>query len=251
MGRTRASRTKIHYRKLHRGTLPRERISSQGANKTSNVQESRLRTILKVIAGVHDSVDERFASVQEAIDQVPDFGQVKEAVSDEVKRTVQQQVSDLVRRKVRSVVKHEIVNTVGGKVAAIVQQQIAGTIKQQVTSIVQHQVTSIVQQQVTSIVQQFVTGIVQEKVTSIVQEQVTAIVAKQLSSVQHSSPNPSYADIARTPPGSRPSNLRTFSNQTTPSTFTDTLYCTVDVSNVEEAERDNASASKIRQDIEK
>ena len=31
----------------------------------------------------------------------------------------------------------------------------------------------------------------------------------------------------------------------------DTLYCTVDVSNVEEAERDNASASKIRQVIEK
>jgi hypothetical protein len=92
---------------------------------------------------------------------------------------------------------------------------------------------------------------VQEKVTSIVQEQVTAIVEKQLSSVQHPSPNPSYADIARTPPGSRPSNLRTVSNQTTLSTFTNTLYCTVDVSNVQEAERDNASASKIRQVIEK
>ena len=91
----------------------------------------------------------------------------------------------------------------------------------------------------------------QETVTSIVQEQVTAIVEKQLSSVQHSSSNLSCADIARTPPGSRPSNLRTFSNQTTLLTFTDTLYCTVDVSNVEEAGRDNASASKIRQDIEK
>ena len=154
---------------------------------------------------------------------------------------------------------HEIMTTVGEKVAATVQQQITGTIKQQVTAIVQQQVTSIVQQQVTrivqqqvtSIVQQLVTGIVQEKVTSIVQEQVTAIVEKQLSSAQHSSPNPSYADAARTPPGSRPSNLRTISNQTTPSTFTDTLYCTVDVTNVEEAERDNASASKIRQNIEK
>jgi hypothetical protein len=92
---------------------------------------------------------------------------------------------------------------------------------------------------------------VQEKVTSIVQEQVTAILEKQLSSIQQSSPNPSYADVARTPPGSRPSNLRTVSNQTTPSTFTDTLYYTVDVSNVEEAERNNASASKIRQVIEK
>ena len=259
LGRPRASRTEIDYRKLHRGTLARERIPSRGADRSSDVQESRLDTILKAIAGVHDSVDERFALVQEAIDQVPDVGQVKEAVSDEVKRTVQEQVGEVVCREVRSVVQHEIMTTVGEKVAAIVQQQITGTIKQQVTAIVQQQVTSIVQQQVTrivqqqvtSIVQQLVTGIVQEKVTSIVQEQVTAIVEKQLSSAQHSSPNPSYADAARTPPGSRPSNLRTISNQTTPSTFTDTLYCTVDVTNVEEAERDNASASKIRQNIEK
>jgi hypothetical protein len=124
-------------------------------------------------------------------------------------------------------------------------------VDERVAAIVRQQVTSIVKEQVTAIVQQQVTGIVREQVTSIVQEQVTAIVEKQLSSVQHSSPNPSYADVARTPPGSRPSNLRTISNRTTPSTFTDTLYCTVDVTNVEEAERDNASASKIRQNIEK
>jgi hypothetical protein len=259
LGRSRASRTEIDYRKLHRGTLARERVPSQGADKSSDVQESRLETILKAIAGVHDSVNERFALVQEAIDQVPDVGQVKEAVSDEVKRTMQQQVGDVVCCEVRNVVQHEIMDTIGEKVAATVQQQITGIVKQQVTaivqqqvtSIVQQQVTSIVQQQVTSIVQQLVTGIVQEKVTSIVQEQVTAILEKQLSSIQQSSPNPSYADVARTPPGSRPSNLRTVSNQTTPSTFTDTLYYTVDVSNVEEAERNNASASKIRQVIEK
>ena len=92
-------------------------------------------------------------------------------------------------------------------------------------------VTTIVQQQVTSVVQQQVTSIVQQQVTSIVQEQVTAILEKQLSSFQMSSPNPSYADVARTPPGSHPSNLRTISDQTTPSTLTDTLYCAVDVSN--------------------
>jgi len=212
---------------------------------------------LKAIASVHNSVDKRFALVQEAIDQVLDVGQVKEAVSDEVKRTVQQQVGDVVCREVRSVVQHEIMNTIGEKVASIVQQQITSTIKQQVTTIVQQQVTSIVQQQVTSIVQQQVTSIVQqqvtsimqEKVTSIIQERVTAIVEKQLSSVQHPSPNPLYADIARTLPRSCPSNLRTVSNQTTLSTFTDTLYCTVDMSNVEEAERDNVSASKIRKVI--
>jgi len=259
LGRSRASRTAIDYKRLHRGTLARERIPSQSTDKSSDVQESRLETILKAIAGVHDSVDERFALVQEAIDQVPDVSQVKEAVADEVKdvvqeqlkatvqreivhaigeevkRTVQQQVSEVVRREIRSAMQHEVMNIVGERVAAIVRQQ----------------VTSIVKEQVTAIVQQQVTSIVREQVTSIVQEQVTAIVEKQLSSVQHSSPNPSYADVARTPPGSRPSNLRTISNRTTPSTFTDTLYCTVDVTNVEEAERDNASASKIRQNIEK
>jgi hypothetical protein len=73
-GRSRASRTEIDYRKLYRGTLAKERILSQGADKCSDVQESRLETILKAIAGVHDSVDERLALVQEAIDQVPDIG---------------------------------------------------------------------------------------------------------------------------------------------------------------------------------
>src|SRR5436190_9498799 len=43
------------------------------------------------------------------------------------------------------------------------------------------------------------------------------------------SPNPSYADVARTPPVSLPSNVRTLSScNTTPSTSTDTLYCIVD-----------------------
>jgi hypothetical protein len=160
-------------------------------------------------------------------------------------------VGAVVRQEVNSVVQNEVMNVIGEKVAAVVQQQVSNTIRQQVTAIVQQQVTNIVQQQVTNIVQQQVSSIVQEKITSIVQEQVTAIVEKQLSSIQQSSPNPSYANVARNPPGSRPSNLRTISNQTTPSTFTDTLYCTVDVSNVEEADRDNAGASKIRQDIEK
>jgi len=60
-----------------------------------------------------------------------------------------------------------------------------------------------------------------------------------------------YADVARTPLGSRPGNLMTVFNQTTPSTFTDTLYCIVDVPNVQREKRDNANARKIRQDIEK
>ncbi|CEJ61869.1 Putative Remark: Mars [Penicillium brasilianum] len=43
--------------------------------------------------------------------------------------------------------------------------------------------------------------------------------------------SPSYADVARTPPMSYPSNIRTLSSaNTTPTSFTDTLYCTIDTS---------------------
>ncbi|KAJ5152512.1 hypothetical protein N7492_009792 [Penicillium capsulatum] len=43
--------------------------------------------------------------------------------------------------------------------------------------------------------------------------------------------SPSYADVARTPPTSHASNIRTLSSSnTTPTNFTDTLYCTIDTS---------------------
>lgn len=160
---------------------------------------------------------------------------IVDAIREEVTRTVQQQVSEVVRREVKSVMQREVTNIVNERPAAIVQEQVTSVVKQQVTAIIHQQVTTIVQQQVTTIVQQ----------------QVTAIAEKQLSSIQLSSPNPSYAAVARTPPGSHPSNLRTLPNQTIPSTLTDTLYCTVDVSNVEEAERGMANAGDIRQEIEK
>jgi hypothetical protein len=122
----------------------------------------------------------------------------------------------------------------------------------QITAIVQEQVKAIVREEVKAIVQEEVKAIVQEEVQSIIQEQVTAIVQQQLANVQLSgSPNPSYADVARTPPGSQPSNLQTLSMNTTPSSMTDTLYCTVDTSNVEETERNKAKPGTIRQEIEK
>lgn len=65
------------------------------------------------------------------------------------------------------------------------------------------------------------------------------------------SPLPSYAEIARTPPSSQPSNVRSFSSGlTTPSMVTDTLYCTIDASRVEEENRDKAKAGGIRRAIE-
>ncbi len=48
------------------------------------------------------------------------------------------------------------------------------------------------------------------------------------------SPRPSYAEVARTLPTSQPSNVQTLSTGgTTLSTFTSTLYCTIDTSRVE------------------
>ncbi len=68
----------------------------------------------------------------------------------------------------------------------------------------------------------------------------------------NTSPNPSYANVARTPPVSLPSNVRTLSSfNTTPSTFTDTFYCTVDTSRAENSEGDRMSAGAIRVAVER
>ncbi|KAK7178598.1 reverse transcriptase, partial [Paraphaeosphaeria sporulosa] len=63
--------------------------------------------------------------------------------------------------------------------------------------------------------------------------------------------SPSYADVARTPPSSQPSNLRTLSGTTTPTTITDTPYCTIDTSRVEETDRQEAQIGRIREAIER
>src|SRR5947207_3012973 len=46
---------------------------------------------------------------------------------------------------------------------------------------------------------------------------------------------------------SQPSNVRTLSSMnTTPSSFTDTLFCMIDISRVEDMERDKMTAGTIR-----
>jgi hypothetical protein len=63
--------------------------------------------------------------------------------------------------------------------------------------------------------------------------------------------SPSYADVARTPPTSQPSNIRTLSSwNTTPTTFTDTLYCTIDTSRMADTENERPSAGPIRTAVE-
>lgn len=248
--RSRVSRTEVDYRRLHRGTLTKEEASRQTAARSSGTHEAQLNTILKAVAGVRESVDERFALMQEAIADRSDMEQIRATISDELSHAVQERLKITVQREIVNVIREEVTRTVQQQVSEVVRREVKSIVQHEFKNTVDENVAAIIQQQVTSIVREQVTTIVQQQVTTIVQEQVTAILEKQLSSVQLSSPNPSYADVARTPPGSHPSNLRTLSNQTTPSTLTDTLYCTVDVSNVEEADRAAANASNIRQEIE-
>jgi hypothetical protein len=79
------------------------------------------------------------------------------------------------------------------------------------------------------------------------------LVQAQPASVQiPSGASPTYAAIARTPPDSRPSNLSSpTSAPTLPSRLTDTLYCTVDISRVEEKEKERAGPGSIRDNIER
>jgi hypothetical protein len=63
--------------------------------------------------------------------------------------------------------------------------------------------------------------------------------------------SPSYADVARTPPTSQPSNIWTLSlSNTTPTTHTDTLYCMIDTSQMAVNENERPSAGPIRWVVE-
>jgi hypothetical protein len=63
--------------------------------------------------------------------------------------------------------------------------------------------------------------------------------------------SPSYTDVARTPPLSHPSNIRTLSlTNTTPTSFTDTIYCTIDTSKMVDNDNRKMSAGAIRAAVE-
>ena len=84
-------------------------------------------------------------------------------------------------------------------------------------------------------------------------------VVKQLeatSCTTTTSPSPgnghaSYADVARTPPDSLPSNIRSLSSSvTTPSNGSESLFCTIDVTNVRVEERSRVTPGEIRAAVE-
>jgi hypothetical protein len=182
--------------------------------------------------------------IQKVLEQLASMENQMKQMEDRSKQIEEQmtKMPEEVQQQVKTVVQGEVTNIV---------QKVTNIVEQQVTSIVQQQVTSIVQQQVTSIVQQQVTSIVQQRVATIVQEQVAAVMQQQFANITVPSTGElSYADIARTPPGSHPSNLRSLSINTTPSTGTDTLYCTLDTSKVEEGDKNKANPGTIRRAIE-
>jgi hypothetical protein len=89
---------------------------------------------------------------------------------------------------------------------------------------------------------------VKDELNQTKQEMAEGMVALSLG---QSSPSPSYADAARTPPTSQPSNVQTLSSMcTTPSRLTNTLYCTIDTSRVEKETVDQISAGAIRTVVE-
>jgi hypothetical protein len=58
---------------------------------------------------------------------------------------------------------------------------------------------------------------------------------------------PSYADVVRTPPDSLPSNVRTISSHfTTPSNESELIFCTIDVSRVQDKENNQVTPCGIR-----
>ncbi|KAM3449681.1 hypothetical protein NHJ6243_009942, partial [Beauveria neobassiana] len=62
---------------------------------------------------------------------------------------------------------------------------------------------------------------------------------------------PSYADIARTPPESHPSNVMTISTSRTASTSSgETIYCTIDIQDIEDSVNERVSAKTIRTILE-
>lgn len=84
-------------------------------------------------------------------------------------------------------------------------------------------------------------------------EQLDVMAKSVTANSAQTSPQPSYADVACTPPMSQPSNVRSLSSmRITPSSFTDTLYCTIDMSRVskDEEDKDKAQVGKVRQAIE-
>ena len=72
------------------------------------------------------------------------------------------------------------------------------------------------------------------------------VMADTIASSAQTSPQPSYADVACSPPTSQPSNICTLlSMRTTLSSFIDTLFCTIDISRVIQEDRGKMQVGEV------
>lgn len=83
--------------------------------------------------------------------------------------------------------------------------------------------------------------------------EIAAMRQEQVVNVQiPTETSPTYANVARTPPTSYPSNLpSSLTKATSPSNITDSLYCTIDTSRVGEKETEKINPGSVREVIEK
>jgi hypothetical protein len=100
-------------------------------------------------------------------------------------------------------------------------------------------------------------GLIKQELQAVKEECQAVATKEQLDNITaittgQGSPHRSYAEVARTPPNSLPANIHSISSMgTTPSTITDTLYCTVDTSRVASEDAGKISAGAIRTNVEK
>jgi hypothetical protein len=72
--------------------LAKEEASKQLTNEKHRAPESQLNMISKAVAGVRESVDERFALMQKAIADRSDIEQIRETISEELGHSVQERL---------------------------------------------------------------------------------------------------------------------------------------------------------------
>jgi hypothetical protein len=136
LSRSHVPRTEVDNRRLHRGILATEEASRRTTARSSGTQESQLNTILKAVAGVRESDDERFALMQEAIADRSDMEQIRATMSEELGHAVQERLKVTVQRQIMNGIREEVTRTV--------QQQVSEVVRREVKSIVQHDFKNIV-----------------------------------------------------------------------------------------------------------
>jgi hypothetical protein len=110
--------------------LAKEEIPRRKAAKSSGDQESQLNTILKAVAGVRESVDNRFALVQEAIVDKSDIKQIRKTISEELGSAVQDRLKVTVQREIVDVIRDEVTRTVQRQVSEVVRREVSVRINQ-------------------------------------------------------------------------------------------------------------------------